>query len=68
MGYMLIDNYVLADPNKISENYKNNVWWQCLNNEKHRCKNSPKSMVYYKKRSMESCPFCKGRRRKRKYY
>ena len=63
-----LNNYLLADPDTISERYPKKVWWICSKcGESYTL--SPKQKLYYRMRKMEPCTFCKGRRRKlRRFY
>ncbi len=62
-----INNYILCDPDEILDTYSKDVWWDCKN-----CKTkylmSPNKKIYYQYRHMKSCPYCKGLRRKKKYF
>ena len=62
-----INNYLLCDPDEILDTYSKDVWWDCK-----YCKTkylmSPKKKIYYQYRHMKSCPYCKGLRRKKKYF
>lgn len=58
------NNYLLIDPDSILPTYLGDVWWECPKCREHY-KMSPKRRLYFKMRKMESCIFCKGRRRKR---
>lgn len=62
-----INNYVLCDADKILENYSVNVWWICRDCGK-RYYTSPNRKVYFQKRHMTACTYCKGLRRKKKYF
>lgn len=57
-------NYLIAEPDHILASYNNNVWWKCSQCG-YTYKMSPKKKLYYQKRHMKACPFCKGRRRKK---
>ena len=64
-----INNYLLADPDEIRENYSQNVWWTCDKGSKiHKYLMTPKRRVYLQMRHMSACPICKGRRRKMRHY
>ncbi|MCT4457730.1 zinc-ribbon domain-containing protein [Lactiplantibacillus paraplantarum] len=56
-----INNVFLADPDNILDRSTVQVWWYCADNSAHK-------LLYYKKRNMKSCPYCKGRRRKKRHY
>lgn len=62
-----IDNYILCNPDEILDTYQREVWWNCK-----QCSTkylmSPKKKVYFQHRHMKSCPYCKGLRRKKKYF
>lgn len=62
-----INNYLLCNADQILDTYSKEVWWNC-----QVCKTkylmSPKRRVYYQTRSMKSCSYCKGLRRKKYYY
>lgn len=61
------NNYLLCDPDQILERYNKVVWWECPNcKQLYRC--SPQKILYYEKRHMESCSFCKGYRRKQRHF
>lgn len=62
-----INNYLLCTPEQIIDTYAYNVWWICKECKK-RYLMSPKRKLYYQKRHMKSCVYCKGLRRKKKYY
>ena len=62
-----LNNYLLADPDQIGDNYSVPLWWNCPKcGEHYLC--SPKKRLYYQKRHMESCTYCKGYRRKRRHF
>ena len=63
-----INNYLLCNPNEIGDNYNEKVWWFCKNNKEHKYQASPKQRIYFKKRKMEPCTYCKGRRRKKRHF
>ena len=62
-----INNYLLWNPDEILGTYSKDVWWSCK-----VCKSkylmSPKRKIYFQRRHMKSCPYCKGLRRKKKYF
>jgi len=62
------NNYVLANADHISDHSIKLVWWQCPNNDKHKYPMTPARRLHYQKRHKESCPYCKGLRRKRKHF
>ena len=57
------DNYLIAHPDSILPTYLSDVWWTCICGKNYKM--SPKKRVYYLKRHMTACPYCKGRRRKK---
>ena len=62
-----INNYLLTDPDEILDRYNEPLWWNCPKcGETYLC--SPKKRLYYQKRHMESCTYCKGYRRKRRHF
>lgn len=63
-----VNNYLLAKPDQIGDNCTIPVWWNCPKNPNHRYTCTPKQKIMYQKRHMESCIFCKGRRRKRSHF
>lgn len=56
-------NYLLINPNNILASYPDEVWWTCSCGKNYKM--SPKKRVYYLKRHMKACPYCKRRRRKK---
>lgn len=62
-----INNYLLCNPDEILGTYLKDVWWSCK-----VCKSkylmSPKRKIYFRRWNMKSCPYCKGFRRKKKYF
>lgn len=62
-----INNYLLCNPDEILGTYLKDVWWSCK-----VCKSkylmNPKRKIYFQRRHMKSCPYCKGLRRKKKYF
>ena len=64
-----INNYLIVDPNTILDTFNDDVWWNCKkHNQTYKYQMSPKRKVYLQKRHMQSCPLCKGRRRKKLHY
>lgn len=62
-----LDNYLLCDPNQILDNCITPVWWTCpVCAHDYNC--SPKQRIFYQKRNMDACTFCKGLRRKERHY
>lgn len=62
-----LNNYLLCDPDTILDNYYKKVWWICKECG-YKYQMSPKQRVYYQKRHMKSCLFCKGLRQKKIHY
>ena len=63
-----VNNYALADPDKISPNSKLEVWFICKNNPTHRYPTTVENRINNKIRGREPCPYCKGRMRKRTHF
>ena len=63
-----IANYCLINPDEILDTYSQKVWWNCKRSSEHKYPLSPADKVFYQKRHRESCPYCKGRRRKKKFF
>lgn len=63
-----IANYCLVNPDEILDTYSQKVWWNCKRRSEHKYPLSPADKVFYQKRHRESCPYCKGRRRKKKFF
>ena len=63
-----VNNYALADPDKIAPNSNIEVWFICKNDPSHRYPTTVFNRVYNKIRKREPCPYCKGRMRKRAHY
>lgn len=62
-----VNNYLLCNADQILDTYSKDVWWTCQDcNTKYLM--SPKRKLYYQNRRMKSCSYCKGLRRKKKYY
>ena len=69
--WMWRNNYALADPNGILDSYSYPVWWNCPKGSKefpHHYTMSPANRVYNQQRGRETCPYCKGRRRKKRHF
>lgn len=66
--WVYVNNYVLADPDQVSERSSISVWWQCPNDSKHHYTTSIANRVMFKTRHREPCPFCRGLRRKKRHY
>ncbi|WP_370650977.1 zinc-ribbon domain-containing protein [Acetobacterium sp.] len=62
-----INNYILFNADYVLDNLVENVWWNC-NECNHKYYMSPKQRVYYQKRNMTSCPYCKGLRQKKRHF
>ncbi len=62
-----INNYLLCDADHILDNSIDKVWWNCIDCN-HKYHMSPKQRVYYQKRYMTSCPYCKGLRQKKRHF
>jgi len=62
-----INNYLICNPDTILDKNNINVWWICKECHKHYSLSVNKKL-YYQKRRMKSCSYCKGRRRKKKYF
>ncbi|MFQ7716753.1 MAG: zinc-ribbon domain-containing protein [Blautia sp.] len=62
-----IANYCLVNPDEILATYSQKVWWNCKRSSEHKYPLSPADKVFYQKRHRESCPYCKGHRRKRRF-
>ena len=56
-------NYLIANPDAILPTSSQEVWWTCECSKNYKM--SPKKRLYYLKRHMKACPYCKGRRRKK---
>lgn len=63
-----VSNYPICDPDEINDNCTTPVWWVCPQNEKHSYSMSPKDRIQCIVRNKESCPYCKGRRRKKRHF
>lgn len=59
------NKYVLrVDPDQEGDKSRKVVWWRCKNNPDHRYSMTIADKLMYQHRERESCPYCKGRRRK----
>lgn len=59
------NKYVLrVDPDREGDKSRKVVWWRCKNNPDHRYSMTIADKLMYQHRERESCPYCKGRRRK----
>ena len=63
-----INNYILADPDKISDKYRKRVWWFCENGKPHKYRMTPRERLLKQKRGMVACTHCRGYRRKRRRF
>ena len=63
-----VANIYLVQPNEILDNSTTPVWWYCSDNRDHKFRMPVKRILYYKKRHMKVCPYCKGRNRKRRHF
>jgi uncharacterized Zn-finger protein len=63
-----VNNYAIADPDAIGDKNITPVWWICTNDHSHHYPMSVKDKLTYQKRNRESCPYCKGRRRKKRHF
>ena len=63
-----LNNLLIANPTEITELSNTNVWWICKENSNHRYKLKINEKIKYKKRSLISCPICKGLRRKQEHF
>lgn len=63
-----IANYCLVDPDTILDSCKQNVWWTCSRNSDHNYQMSPANRLLFQKRHRDPCPYCKGRRRKKRFF
>lgn len=61
------NNYLIVDPDHVLPNSTEDIWWKCSECGT-KYKMSPQKRLYYQKRKMKSCTFCKGRRRKKYYH
>lgn len=63
-----VNNYVLADPDQILPTSTTKVWWTCHNDPSHHYPQRVCDRVMFDKRHRESCPYCKGRRVKKRHF
>ena len=71
-----INNYLILDPDTVSDSNSTPVWWICQNktetkNQKiitHYYPTSIKSRLIFQKRHREPCPYCRGLRVKKRYF
>ena len=62
------NNYLNVNPNHVTENDTSVVFWECENNDDHIYEMAINARVENKMRGIESCPICRGRRRKKMHY
>lgn len=60
-----VNNYVITDPDQISDKSNVSAWWNCTKKENHKYVISPSSRLMFQKRQREPCTCCKGLRRKK---
>ncbi|WP_089087827.1 zinc-ribbon domain-containing protein [Secundilactobacillus pentosiphilus] len=63
-----VANIFLVSAKQILDSCNINVWWVCEDNPAHHYQLTPQKLLYYRKRHMKSCPYCKGYRRKRRHF
>lgn len=64
-----VSNYVIADPDHISDKSNIKVWFRCMKDPTHENYDmSVATRVLFKERGHNPCPTCKGRRRKKKHF
>lgn len=61
------NNYLICNPDQILPDHNNDVWWECSKCH-HDYKMSPKQRGIFEKRHKTACPYCKGLRRKKRYF
>ena len=66
--WMYSNNYAICDPDTINDVCDTHVWWICLKEKTHFYVMTPRDRLIYKKRGKEACPYCKGRRRKKRHF
>lgn len=64
--YDYIANYNLIPYDSFGEKCRIRLWWHCPNG--HRYTMSPSDKIYFKRRNRETCPYCKGLRRKKRHF
>ncbi|MFR2939652.1 MAG: zinc-ribbon domain-containing protein [Coprococcus sp.] len=64
--YDYIANYNLIPYDSFGEKCRIRLWWHCANG--HRYTMSPSDKIYFKRRNKETCPYCKGLRRKKRHF
>lgn len=60
-------NYALCNPDTVSDSCHTMVWWICSKDRTHSYRMTPYDRLMYQQRNKEPCPFCKGRRRKKRH-
>ena len=63
-----VNNYAIADPDTILPSSQVKTWWHCRNNPDHEYPMRVDARVLFDKRHCESCPYCKGRRIKKRHF
>ena len=63
-----LPNYLLADADRIGDTSNIPVWSNCPHGTEHIYVMSPNRRLMYQKRHREPCPYCKGRRRKKRHF
>ena len=63
-----LNNLLIANPTEITELSNMSVWWIYQENSNHRYKLKINEKIKYEKRSLISCPICKGLRRKQEHF
>ena len=62
-----LSNYLLVDPDAVSENSTSEVWWKCPE-KAHLYRMSIRRRVMFDYRGITACPVCKGRSRKKSHF
>ena len=60
-------NLLFIDPDEILEDNSSDAWWTCQTCNKNYLM-SPQKRILYEKRRQDSCPYCKGYRRKKRHF
>ena len=63
-----VANYLLDNPDTISERSTRKYWWYCSIDPTHKYCMSPKDRLMFQKRQRNPCLYCKGRRRKKGHF
>ena len=64
-----VSNYVIVDPDHVSDKSNIKVWFRCMKNPEHENYDmSIATRVLFKERGHNPCPTCKGRRRKKRHF